>query len=1114
MRGVVWLSEIRDEDKERVGTKAFTLAALGRQGLPVPDGFVLPADVPVDEALSAYARLGGAVAVRSSSSAEDLEGSSFAGQYKTVLGVQGAAALASAVRECRESEAAASAYAELVGASRGRLAVLVQRMVPARAAGVVFTRHPRDEGRLLVEAHEGSGDAVVAGSAAPDRYVVDRGTRARVAGPERGCLGPADLAAVSALALRAETLAGAPRDVEWALGPDGPALLQSRPITVEAEDAPDPRVRRLTRANVGEVLPDPVTPLTWSTVGAFLERAFRDVARAAGLLPREAPPFLVLYRRRLYLNLSLCVDVAAGLPGVSPDAAEALLLGGGSGAGALPSPSVSALGVLARLVVLGARLPARVEAAARAVDALSAAPAGDPADEHGLVERLDRFAATGYGVAGAHVAVSGSCGFRLALLARLLDRFRPGATAERVNRLLAGLPDVPSVAPALAMEALAAEAARRPSWLAWLRAGPSPLAAAPADLGERLRAFLDLFGHRSVAEGELLSSAWEDDPEAPLRALRALAETREDASSRRRAAAAATRDADEEALLAGAGLFARPLLRWALEGARNSVRERERTKELSVRLVHYGRRAARAAGRRLVARGRILREDDVFFLTIGELRRALLGEAPSRALVARRRRRHEREGSLDAPREVDLEGPAAAGVPSLAWRGTGVSAGVGAGPARVLLPGEPLRLEAGEVLVAPVLDAAYGPLLAASAGAAAEIGGLLSHGAVVARELGVPCVVDVRGITANVRNGEPLVVDGGSGLVARADASDEARAAASVGSVLPALVPEDTSREALHPLEASPLARESVYLNVQDAESGLSLVASAGIRAGGRGEALVALRSGDGPLLFGLVLDRPDVGEGFGVGGVRIDWNPFRLRIGMRLAPWDPDSFPPSPLPLLCAPRTVDVSLALTLEPTTPAIDFCRGLPDDVREALAPLGAHHIEQSGNWRGFLETDGERRAVRGTGSRDHSWGRRSWDAADHWRLFTARLLPREGGDELSFHALAVSVRGRRIEGGFLTRGGSTERITRVLFAPDSPPGFPLRTFALEIVTERAFRLRLVGTVARTLTVPVDVERRFLRHLAGRPYRLLLHENFTRFEGESHAGDGMAETTQRPS
>jgi phosphohistidine swiveling domain-containing protein len=443
-----------------------------------------------------------------------------------------------------------------------------------------------------------------------------------------------------------------------------------------------------------------------------------------------------------------------------------------------------------------------------------------------------------------------------------------------------------------------------------------------------------------------------------------------------------------------------------------------------------------------------------------------------------------------------------------------VSAGVGAGPARVLLPGEPIRIDPGDVLVAPVLDAAYGPVLAVSAAAVTEIGGLLSHGAVVARELGVPCVVDVRGATRAVRTGERLVVDGGSGLVIRAPETDRATAAAAGLSLPTSLEPEDTSREALHALEDHPLARESVYLNVQDPERRLHLVASVGVRRGRRGEALVALRLEDGPLLFGVDRRPAATEDGLAVGGFRVDWHPFRIRLETRLAPHDPVSFPPAPLPLLCAPRSTFLGLDLTLDPTTPAIDFCRGLADDVRAALADLGAHHLEQSGSWRGFVEVEGTRHAIRGTGSRDHSWGRRSWDAADHWRLFTARLHPRSGGDELSIHALAVSVRGRRIEGGFLTRGGRADRITRVLFAPDEGRMAAPRTFELRLTTERGESLRLRGAVVRTLTVPVDVERRILRHLAGRPYRLVLHESFTRYEAEGHSGYGIAETTERPS
>src|SRR5207247_5321897 len=135
--------------------------------------------------------------------------------------------------------------------------------------------------------------------------------------------------------------------------------------------------------------------------------------------------------------------------------------------------------------------------------------------------------------------------------------------------------------------------------------------------------------------------------------------------------------ADEEALLARLGPIRGALLRWAIHGAREGVRGREHTKSLTVALVHHGRRLARAAARHLVAAGRLEREDDVFFLELPELRRALSGRPLARARLERRRRRQESEGSLPSPRQVDLRSETGAtGAPT---RGLGERAGVAAG---------------------------------------------------------------------------------------------------------------------------------------------------------------------------------------------------------------------------------------------------------------------------------------------------------------------------------------------------------------------------------------------------------------------------------------------------
>jgi len=1116
---MIWLDEIGDADRLRVGGKAFILARLRRAGLPVPDGFVLTANEAIDgdhEAalVVAAARLGGTAAVRSSAALEDTAEASFAGQYRTLLGVS-ADAVPRSVEAVRRSATAAAGYARALGMDGGpamaSLAVLVQRFVEPRAAGVLFTRHPADPEAMLVESHPGRGEAVVAGTVRPDRYVLDRETGDLRDGAPQGGLAAADLHDVFVLARRVEELLGAPQDVEWALGTDGAVLLQSRPITVEGAPPRDPRLRRLTRANVGEVLPGPVTPLTVATVVAFLEHAFRDVARRAGLLPRNAPPFLVVHRERLYLNLSLCLEMGRRLPGLDGGDVERLVLGAGGGGGATGGAPLLAWPRLAvvvtRLRRIARQLPAEIDSARAAARSLPPRAAVEGAQPDELLAMLDGLERAGWVVAGAHVATSGACGVRLALLTRLLAALDAGEAPPRVNRLVTGLPGLESAAPVEALESLAGEVHERPDWIAWLARPAAEAAAAlrrreaPAALGARLEEFLGRWGHRGVAEGELRAFSWEDDPAPLLAALRARASSPRPPGFRARAAEQLGR-ADEAALRARLGPLRALLLHRAISGAREWVTRREATKSLAIALVDHGRDIARAAARRLVAAGRLAQEDDVFFLNAAELRGALRGSAPSPAAVRRRRRRWERGAALPAPREVDLGAGEAVRSAEGELRGLGVSAGVGLGPARVIQPGEVARLEPGEVLVAPVLDAALGPLLASAAGAVAEMGGLLSHGAVVARELGVPCVVDVRDATRRIRTGERVVVDGGSGHVRPwpdARGGDGDRPAP--------LRPAALADEDFPPLEDHPQARESVYFNLLDPETGLGIVCSLGRKRRGRGEAIFAVSEPDGRLLFGLEREegRREDG-GLAVGGFAGGWQPARLRADTRLAEHDADAFPPGLLAVLLAPRTVEVRVDLAFQATTPAVDLCAIVDEETRRRLEPLGAHHVEQSGRAEGEVVIGGRLFRFRGTGSRDHSFGRRDWDAADHWGLFTMRL-----GEDVALHALAVCVRGRMVEGGFLWREGRLERVTRVEHVWETEGDRP-RAVAIEVSTEAGPPLHVRGTVLSTVSVPVQPERRPWRHLAGRPWRLVLDESFTRYEGAGRTGFGIAERARR--
>lgn len=776
-------------DHPEAGGKARGLARLAAAGLRVPDGLVvLDLHGPAPAALRDWYAAQGAppVAVRSSGRDEDGAVRSFAGQYESVLDVRGLEALDAALAACLAS--AASARARAYADGDAGLAIVVQRMVRARSAGVVFTVDPVTGAResLLIESIAGLGEALVGGLARPDRDRVDRRGVIVQRDPSGAAplLGAAELAALTAGALRAEAAFGGPLDLEWAIDEAGEVhWLQARPITTLAGagldefDTPVPDPTSLfTRYNTGEVMPGAVTPLTWDVVGRSLDDAMRSIFVELGVFPADACPGCVAaFSGHVFLDLGTTYRFSAGILGSTKEGVDISLAG-------RPLPVTFPFPRPRRLQRVRAtvRYLRFLDAAARERERFAAEVARfafTPAsDARGWFAQLRDARQRSTAAWRAHLRTSmrsGSIGD--AMLMTLTGGAAPDASHHAIMAaLLADVGDVVGADLVRDLERAAAHVAadrdRAARFVAdapeaaleWLR-GPT---AGPA--GAAFVALLAAHGDRCIRELELAAADWSEDPRPLVRAMQAQVQARlagHTPPPRRRAVPPRLR----------VPLLARLALRALVPRARLAIVERERSKALAIKVVRTLKRAFAALADCLVRDARLPDPALVYFLTLGELGR--LVDAPDPALVQRahqRRNIHRRQELLEfpmvsvgVPRPAPPPPPVAAGAASLA--GTPVSRGVVRGPARVARTlAEAAALRPGEILITPHTDVGWTPCFSVAAGIATEIGGVLSHGAVVAREYGLPAVVDLQGATRIFKTGDDVVLDGDRGVLRHA----------------------------------------------------------------------------------------------------------------------------------------------------------------------------------------------------------------------------------------------------------------------------------------------------------------------------------------------------------
>jgi len=775
---------------------------------------------------SAYGSLPGTepvVAVRSSATAEDLPEASFAGQQETFLNIEGGGAVLDAVKRCWASlwTARAIGYRARrgIGVEGLSLAVVVQCLVPAEVAGILFTANPVNGRRneAVINAAWGLGEAVVSGQVTPDTYTVDKetGEVIRRETAEKGAMTvrvnggtdlepvPEDLRAAPVLSdaqaaelvdvgVQIEMLFGEPRDIEWALADGAFAILQARPITALPEPAEERDVElpdipphtewevpkpgaRLMRNNIVELMADPLTPLFASLgrriINRSMGRTLTDFMGTSDIVPDE---IVVTVHGYAYYNGEFTV-------------------------GQILRMLWNSIGIMKRMFTgMEERwLEARQHYA-------ETVQSWDGQDWRALPtqEILD--------------AVSDLFGQAIAYYMALVSGVIPAAWMTEglftlvYDRLIKRKDDPPALTYLLGFDSKPIEAEKVLYDLAhWARAnrdlascllemragsfggGPAP---APLDVEadvwrawqKRFAAYLQRYGG-TIYDLDFAKPTPADDPTPVVQAFKLFLRGGGTDPYKRQHGAAQRREQATQATLSRLKRLRRRLFRSTVQRAQKYAPLREE----GLADIGLGYPLVRAmlleVGRRLVDSGVIREADDVFWLVEDEVSRGSPLREDDQPIGCLDDRVQERKARWQArkrmtppvslplppkwlrgllPAQFQTGAVAAERTPSDVIEGVACSAGRVTAPARVLHGPEDFdRMRAGDVLVAAITTPAWTPLFTLAAGIVTDVGGPLSHGSIVAREYGIPAVLGTGVATRRIQDDQRITVDGSAGTV-------------------------------------------------------------------------------------------------------------------------------------------------------------------------------------------------------------------------------------------------------------------------------------------------------------------------------------------------------------
>ena len=715
-----------------------------------------------------------------------------------------------------------------------RLAVVVQRMVEAEVAGVLFTANPLTGKRrqAVIDANPALGEAVVSGATNPDHFVVQTTTGEIVerrlgdkqvliqaaagggiqkievsASPTRVCLSDEQIRALAALGARVEALYETPQDIEWAIDASGQIfLLQARPITTLfplPAEAPstDESLSVYLAFGVQQGTYRPFTPMGLSAL-RLLASGFLTLIGYPPPDPLIGPSFVKEAASRPFFEVTAALRSPFGRRFLLTAMREAEVHAATSFERLVTDPRLSlrttprrTFGRALVLLLACTRLPwyllqallapkAASRRVQRFVEQLRNAPQIDAsADAAVRLAASERLLLHSLRLAFrvSPVMLAGMQSFALAR--RLLGEL---ASESECQVVLGGSPTNPTTQMNLALWRLSQEIRADATSRQLLQSTPAARLAQdyqqgrlPAPLQQGVARFLREYGHQGVCELDLGVLRWSEDPTYVLALLTGYLEMEESVHAPDRHLQRAERSA--RAMIVTLAQRARQknwlhgrLVGLCLQRAHALAGFREMTRFVVGLVLAQARELLWPVGEELVRAGRLKEAADLFFLTFPEAH-ALLSRADLRERVSERRATFARElRRRHVPLVLLSDGTEPTAQPQTTQstarsektlQGTPASAGRVTATARVILDPHDARLSPGEILVAPSTDPGWTPLFLKVAGLVMEVGGAMAHGAIVAREYGIPAVVGVAGATERIATGSRLTLDGTAGTV-------------------------------------------------------------------------------------------------------------------------------------------------------------------------------------------------------------------------------------------------------------------------------------------------------------------------------------------------------------